>query len=117
VVKQKRHKELEVEFNAREKLPILGLKNFYLLKQARQTCTLVIFQNFHNEYDYSSAMIIKYHNDSQLMHEYIVGFFNESKEYKVVCDHVNKIISCSCRKFETFEISCCYTLKNFKYLI
>jgi hypothetical protein len=62
-------------------------------------------------------MIIKHHNDSQLVHEYIVGFFNESKEYKVECDHVNKIISCSCRKFETFEILCCHTLKIFKYLI
>jgi hypothetical protein len=42
VVEQKRHKELEAEFNAREKLPTLGLNNSPLLKQASQTYTLVI---------------------------------------------------------------------------
>ena len=50
------------------------------------------------------------------MHEYIVGIFDESREYKVVCNHVNKIISCGCRKFETFGILCGHSLKFF-YLL
>jgi hypothetical protein len=104
VVEQKRHKKLEAEFNAREKLPTSGLKNSPLLKQAAQTYTSVIFKKFHDEYDYASASIIKHRNDSQAVHEYIVRIFNEGREYKVVCDHVNKIILCSCRKFETFGI-------------
>jgi len=113
VVEQKRHKKLEAEFNAREKLPTLGLNNSPLLKQAAQTYTPVIFKKIHDEYDYASATIIKHRNDSQAVHEYIVRIFNEGREYKVVCDHVNKIILCSCRKFETFGILCCHALKFF----
>ncbi|XP_062158767.1 protein FAR-RED IMPAIRED RESPONSE 1-like [Alnus glutinosa] len=76
----------------------------------------MIFKKFHDEYDYASAAIIKHRSDSQAVHEYIVGIFNEGREYKVVCDHVNKIISCSCRKFETFGILCCHALKIFDLL-
>jgi len=86
------------------------------LKQVAQTYTPVIFKKFHDEYNYASAAIIKHHNDSQLVHEYIVGIFDESREYKVVCDPANQIISCSCRKFETFGILCCHALKNFDWL-
>jgi zinc finger SWIM domain-containing protein 3 len=107
---------LEAEFNAQEKLPTLGLKNSTLLKQAAQTYTPVIFKKFHDEYDYASAAIIKHRNDSQLVHEYIVGIFDESREYKVVCEPANQIISCSCRKFETFGILCCHALKFFDWL-
>ncbi|XP_062175226.1 protein FAR1-RELATED SEQUENCE 5-like isoform X3 [Alnus glutinosa] len=39
VVEQKRHKELKAEFNARQKLPTLSLKNSPMLKQAAQTWT------------------------------------------------------------------------------
>jgi len=76
----------------------------------------VIFKKFHDEYDYASATIIKHRNDSQLVHEYIVGIFDESREYKVVCEPANQIISCSCRKFKTFEILYCHALKIFDWL-
>ncbi len=78
--------------------------------------TPVIFKKFHDEYDYASTSLIKHRNDSQAMHEYIVRIFNEGREYKVVCDHVNKIISRSCKKFETFEILCYHALKFFDLL-
>jgi zinc finger SWIM domain-containing protein 3 len=116
VVEQKRHKELKTEFNARQKLPTLSLKNSPVLKQAAQTYTPVIFKIFQDEYDYASAAVIKYRNESQLMHEYIVALLNEEREYKVLCDHKNKIISCSCKKFETFGILCCHALKVFDLL-
>ncbi|XP_059454937.1 protein FAR1-RELATED SEQUENCE 5-like [Corylus avellana] len=116
VVEQKRHKELEAEFHAREKLPTLALKNSPMLKQASHTYTPVIFKKFHDEYDYASVIVIKHRNDSQLVHEYVVGIFDETREYKVLCDHVNKIISCSCRKCETFGILCCHALKIFDLL-
>jgi zinc finger SWIM domain-containing protein 3 len=116
VVEQKRHKELEAEFNAREKLSTLGLKNSPLLKQVAQTYTPMIFKKFHDEYDYALAAIIKHRNDSQLVHEYIAGIFDESREYRVVCELANQIISCSCRKFETFGILCCHAFKTFGWL-
>jgi zinc finger SWIM domain-containing protein 3 len=73
--------------------------------------TPVIFKKFHDEFDYTSVAIIKHRNESQLVHEYIVGLYDEDKEYKVRCDRDNKIISCSCMKFETFEILCRHALK------
>jgi zinc finger SWIM domain-containing protein 3 len=97
-------------------LPTLELKNSPLLKKAAQTYTLVIFKKFHDEYDYASTSLIKHRNDSQVVYEYIVGIFNEGREYKAVCDHVNKIISRSCKKFETFEILCYHALKFFDLL-
>ena len=77
---------MEVEFNAREKLPTLGLKNSPLLKQASKTYNPMIFKKFHDEYDNASTTVIKHRKDSQLVHEYIVGIFDESREYKVVYD-------------------------------
>jgi hypothetical protein len=78
--------------------------------------TPVIFKKFHDEYDYASAAIIKLCNESQSVHEYIVGLYDEDKEYKVRCDRDNKVISCSCMKFEMFGILCCHALKVFDLL-
>jgi zinc finger SWIM domain-containing protein 3 len=116
VVEQKRHKELEAEYNARQKLPTLSLKNSPLLKQAAQVYTPAIFKMFQNEYDYASAALIKSRNESQPMHEYIVMLFGQEKEYKVLCNSVDQTIMCSCRKFETFGILCCHALKVFDVL-
>ncbi|XP_059458348.1 protein FAR1-RELATED SEQUENCE 5-like [Corylus avellana] len=116
VVEQKRHKELEAEYNARQKLPTLGLKNSPLLKHAAQMYTPVIFKKFHDEYDYASATIIKHRSESQSVHEYIVALYEKDKEYKVIFNRNNKIISCSCMKFETFGILCCHALKVFDLL-
>ena len=116
VVEQKRHMELKAEYNSRQKLPTLGLKNSPLLKHVVEMYTLVIFKKFHDEYDYTSAAIIKHHSESQSVHEYIVGLY-EKDEYKVIFDHVNKKISCSCMKFETFGILYCHALKVLTCLI
>jgi hypothetical protein len=46
MVEQKRHKELEAEFNARQKFLKLSLKNSPLLQQAVQVYTPAIFKIF-----------------------------------------------------------------------
>jgi hypothetical protein len=94
----------------------LGLKNSPLLKHAVEMYTPVIFKKFHDEYDYASAAIIKHRSESQSVHEYIVGLYEKDKEYKVIFDHDNKIISYSCMKFEIFGILCCHALKVFDLL-
>jgi hypothetical protein len=50
------------------------------------------------------------------VHEYIVGLYDEDIEYKVRCDSDNKIILCSCMKFETFKTLCCHALNFFDLL-
>ena len=116
VVGQKWDKELEAEYNAREKLPPLCLKNSPLLKQASQVYTPTIFKVFQNEYGYVSTAIIKYRNYSQPMHEYIVVLLEKVEEYKVLISPISRTISCSCRKFETFGILYCHALKVFDIL-
>jgi hypothetical protein len=108
--------ELEAEYNSLQKLPTLGLKNSPLLKHTTKMYTPVIFKNFHDKYDYASATIIKYRSESQSLHEYIVGLYEKDKEYEVIFDDDNKIISCSCMKFEIFGILCCHALKAFDLL-
>ena len=116
VVRQKRDKELEAEYNAREKLPPLCLKNSPLLKQASHVYTPTIFKLFQNECDYASTTIIKEWNCSQPVHEYTVVPLEKVGEYKVLCSPISRTISCSCRKFETFGILCCHALKVFDIL-
>jgi hypothetical protein len=50
VEEQKRYKELEVEYNAGQKLSTLGLKSSLLLRQAGQMYTPMIFKKIHDEY-------------------------------------------------------------------
>ncbi|XP_059437569.1 protein FAR1-RELATED SEQUENCE 1-like [Corylus avellana] len=78
--------------------------------------TPVIFEKIHDEYDYASVTIIKHCSESQFMHEYIVALYEKDKEYKVIFNRDNKIISCSCMKFETFGILYCHALKVFDLL-
>jgi zinc finger SWIM domain-containing protein 3 len=116
VVEQKRHKELEAEFNARQKFLKLSLKNSPLLQQAVQVYTPAIFKIFQDQYDLASAVMIKNRRDDLLVHTYTVVLLNEDGEYIVSFDSVEKTISCSCRKFETVGILCCHALKVF-YLL
>ncbi|KAL0005571.1 hypothetical protein SO802_013132 [Lithocarpus litseifolius] len=111
VVRQKRDKELEAENNAREKLPLLCLKNSPLLKQASQVYSRKIFKLFQNEYDYASTAIIEDRNCSQPVHEYTIVLLKKVGEYIVLCSPISRTISCNCRKFETFGILCCHALK------
>ena len=50
------------------------------------------------------------------MHEYIVALYEKDNEYKVIFNHDNTIISCSCKKFETFGILYSHVLKVFELL-
>ena len=108
-------KELEAEYNSREKLPPLYLKNSPLSKQASQVYTPKIFKVFKNEYDFASA-IIKDLNCSQLVHEYTVVLLKKIEEYKELCSPISRTISCNCRKFEIIGILFCHFLKVFDIL-
>ena len=116
VIEQKREKELQVEFNARQKFPQLGLKNSHLLKQAMQVYIPTIFQMLHDQYNLASAVRIKNRQEDLLVHTYTVEFLHKPGEYMVSYDTVDKIFSCSCRKLEIVGILCCHILKVFDSL-
>jgi hypothetical protein len=62
-------------------------------------------------------MIIKHRSENQLVHEYIIALYEKDKEYKVIFNRDNKIISCSCMKFKTFGILYFHALKVFELLV
>ncbi|XP_015934769.3 protein FAR1-RELATED SEQUENCE 5-like [Arachis duranensis] len=114
----KRYKELQAEYNARQKLPRLKMIHSPLLKHAAQVYTPNAFDLFQNEFDWSSAAYIISRIENNQMSEYQVAIFDKDGEYTVSGNVKDMIISCSCGMFETmggiFEITgflCCHCLK------
>ncbi|KAM4072621.1 hypothetical protein ACB094_11G152300 [Castanea mollissima] len=116
VIEQKRERELQAEFNARQKFPQLGLKNSPLLKQAVQVYTRLIFRMLHDQYDLASVARIKNRQEDSLVHTYTIEFMHQPGEFIVSYDTTNKTFACSCRKFEIVGILCCHVLKVFDFL-
>jgi zinc finger SWIM domain-containing protein 3 len=111
VVKQKRDKELEAEYNSRQKLPRLNLKNSPMLNQVAKVYTPKVFELFQNEVEEVSLLSIIDHNESQETHRYVIGVFNGHGKYNIIWNPSNQTLSCSCRNFETFSILCQHGLK------
>jgi zinc finger SWIM domain-containing protein 3 len=111
VINQKRDKELEAEYNSRQKLPRLNLKSSPILNQVAKLYTPKVFALFQNEVEEVQPLSIINHNASQATHTYVVGVFNGHGEYKIMWNPLDQTLSCSCRKFETFGILCRHALK------
>jgi zinc finger SWIM domain-containing protein 3 len=116
VVKQKRDKELEAEYNSRQKLPRLNLKSSPMLNQVAKVYTPKAFELFQNEVEEVPPLCIIDRNTSQVTHTYVVGLFNGHRTYKITWNPLEQNLSCSCRKFETFGILCRHALKIFDVL-
>jgi zinc finger SWIM domain-containing protein 3 len=111
VVNQKRDKELEAEYDSRQKLPRLILKSSPILNQVTKLYTPKVFELFQNEVEEVPPLSIIDHNASQATHTYVVGVFNGHGGYKIMWNPLDQTLSCSCKKFETFDILCRHALK------
>ncbi|XP_042510929.1 protein FAR1-RELATED SEQUENCE 5-like isoform X2 [Macadamia integrifolia] len=116
VVANKRAKELEAEFDARNKLPRNLFSKSPIMKQAGEVYTPLIFEKFQKQYEWVSACYIKHKSESNVVHEYVVSIVDKEGEFKVFCNPSEQMIHCSCRKFETFGILCRHALKILDYL-
>jgi zinc finger SWIM domain-containing protein 3 len=116
VVKQKRDKELEAEYNSRQKLPRLNLKSSLMLNQVAKVYTPKTFELFQNEVKEVPPLSIIDYNTSQVTHTYVVGLFNGHRTYKITWNPLEQNLSCSCQKFETFGILYRHALKIFGVL-
>ncbi|KAF3955830.1 hypothetical protein CMV_018996 [Castanea mollissima] len=110
VVNQKRDKELEAEYNSRQKFPRLKLKSSPMLNQVATVYTPKLFDLFQTEVEEVMALSILERNVSQT-HSYVVGVFNQNGKYEVMWNPLDETLSCSCRKFESFGILCRHGLK------
>jgi zinc finger SWIM domain-containing protein 3 len=111
VIKQKCDKELETEYNFRQKLSGLNLKNSPMLNQLAKVYTPKVFELFQNQVEEVPPLSIIDHNESQETHRYVVGIFNGHGKYNIMWNPLDQTLSCSCRKFETFGILCRHALK------
>ncbi|XP_024199774.1 protein FAR1-RELATED SEQUENCE 9-like [Rosa chinensis] len=115
VANEKHYKELEAEYNSRQKLPRVKVQKSPVLQQAAKIYTPSIFEKyFQEEFDWSSAANIKQREKSTHTHEYTIAIVDEKrehKEHKVKFQTSDQSVFCSCMKFQSFGILCCHALK------
>ncbi|XP_071933753.1 protein FAR1-RELATED SEQUENCE 5-like [Coffea arabica] len=105
VVDDKRHNELIAEYEMRQKLPMVGLRQTPILVHAAETYSPTVFVAFQNEYDDSTAMVILRQQDAEMFVEFTVMRYDGGPERIVV--------RCSCKKYENEGILCGHALKVF----
>ncbi|KAK2994008.1 hypothetical protein RJ640_005880 [Escallonia rubra] len=111
VVSEKRYREVEAEYNAKEKMPRVKFSCLPLLKQARKIYTPEIFELFQKQWEKSLLALVGNKQDKGRLEEYLIVSCDEEGEYVVTHDEENATLSCSCRKFETVGILCGHALK------
>ncbi|KAG2686603.1 hypothetical protein I3760_09G013400 [Carya illinoinensis] len=87
LIDAKRYKELQAEYNLRQKLPRVKIAS-PMLMQAANTYTSQLFLKFQKQYE------------EDLSHEYVVSIYGKPKNHKVIWNSLENNVSCSCRKFE-----------------
>ena len=93
VLGKKRQKELVAEYEARQKLPRLCLKRSPVLNQAASGCTPTIFDEFQNEFEESSALVLRVMKLSEEVVEILAGNYQGGVR---VCGDLLSIILVHC---------------------
>ncbi|XP_004295506.1 PREDICTED: protein FAR1-RELATED SEQUENCE 5-like [Fragaria vesca subsp. vesca] len=110
MVADKRHKELEAEYDLCFRLPIVKM-NVKMLYEARKVYTKVIFEEFQNQFESSlEASITSCVDTDDGGKMYTIIRDGYSRERKVKRD-VGDILSCSCRLFEMKGVICRHMIK------
>uniref|UniRef100_J3LXT7 Protein FAR1-RELATED SEQUENCE n=2 Tax=Oryza brachyantha TaxID=4533 RepID=J3LXT7_ORYBR len=120
VINDRRHKELEVEYSSRLKLPYFKIKAPILI-QAFEAYTNMIFPLFQEEYEEFQSAYIVNRDESGPCREYVVSVVEKDKQYTVYGNPTEQTVSCSCKKFERNGYLCSHALKildamDIKYL-
>ncbi|KAK2994047.1 hypothetical protein RJ640_012317 [Escallonia rubra] len=111
VVSDKRYREVEAEYNAKEKMPRVKVSCLPLLKQARKVYTPKIFELFQRQWEKSLLALVGNKQERGRLQEYLIVSCDEEGEYVVTHDEENATLLCSCNKFETVGILCGHALK------
>ncbi|KAK4544310.1 hypothetical protein RGQ29_033010 [Quercus rubra] len=95
----KRYKELKVKIASP------------MLIQATNIYTPKLFLKFQEQYEEFQGAFVKERVERNATHEYIVSIYGKPKDRRVIWNPFEKIVSCSCRKFERIGILCSHALK------
>jgi zinc finger SWIM domain-containing protein 3 len=104
----KRYNELQAEHNLRQKLPKVNIASPMLI-QAANIYTPKLFLKFQKQYEEFQGAFVKERIERNSSHE--VSIYGQAKDRKVIWNSLEKIVSCSCRKFERCEFLCSHALK------
>ena len=104
------YKELKGEYNLRQKLPKVKIASPMLI-QAAHIYTPKLFLKFQEQYEEFQGAFVKERVERNATHEYIVSIYGKPKDHRVIWNPFEKIVSCSCRKFERIGILCSHALK------
>nr|XP_027102940.1 protein FAR1-RELATED SEQUENCE 5-like [Coffea arabica] len=113
VVDEKRHNELIAEYEMRQKLPIIGLRQTPILVHASETYSPTVFVVFQNEYGESTAMVLLRQQDAAMIVEFAVMRYDGGSERIVVFNRNNLNVRYSCKKYKNECILCGHTLMVF----
>nr|XP_027102792.1 protein FAR1-RELATED SEQUENCE 5-like [Coffea arabica] len=113
VIDDKRHNELIAEYEMRQKLPMVGLRQTPVLVHAAETYSPTVFVAFQNEYGESTAMVILRQQDAGMFVEFAVMRYDGRSERIVVFIRNDLSVHCSCKKYENERILCGHSLKVF----
>lgn len=103
------YKELECDFETRDKLLRLILQNSCMLRQLFKVYTRPIFDLFQLQCDLRDATCIKERNerkkngdeeDGTILFNYVITIVNRRGEYGLTFDPSTETIICSCKTFE-----------------
>ncbi|KAG6708290.1 hypothetical protein I3842_06G073800, partial [Carya illinoinensis] len=109
----KRYKELQAEYNLRQKLPRVKIAS-PMLVQAVNTYTSQLFLKFQKQYEEFQGAFVKEfqgRGERDSSHEYVVSIYGKPKDRRVIWNSLKNNVSCSCRKFERCGILCSHALK------
>ncbi|XP_071918767.1 protein FAR1-RELATED SEQUENCE 5-like [Coffea arabica] len=113
VVDEKRHNELIAEYEMRQKLLMVGLRQTPMLVHASETYSPTIFVAFQNEYGESTAMVILRQQDAVMFVEFAVMRYDGGLERIAVFNRNDLSVRCNCKKYENEGILCRHALKVF----
>ncbi|XP_071906025.1 protein FAR1-RELATED SEQUENCE 5-like [Coffea arabica] len=112
-VDDKRHNELIAEYEMRQKLPIVGLRQTPMLVHVAETYSPTVFVAFQNKYGESTTMVILRQQNVGIFVEFTVIRYDGGSERIVVFNRNDLNVRCSCKKYENEGILCEYALKVF----
>ena len=82
-----------------------------MLIQAANIYTPKLFLKFQEQYEEFQGAFVKQRVERNAIHEYIVSIYGKPKDCRVIWNPFEKIVSCSCTKFERGGILCSHALK------
>lgn len=82
-----------------------------MLQELSKLYTPFIFELFQEKFNKYIAACIKKKIESKTLWEYVIFLFNKERDYKMTLDPHDKLITRSCRKFESMGLLCCHASK------